>query len=300
MANAERNRALMALAVGVSAISFAAIFIKKAAPTDAFVIAGVRLSIAALLLAPAVYRGWRAGRLPAATLRKALLGGVLYAVHFGAWIESLELTSVAASVTLVTSTPLLLASFALVTGKDRPEPRHWVAIAMAVVGVAIISGYDLLVPSGARAVVGDLLALGGAAAMAGYLLVVRSLGEDLDPWAFMGVACAVGALCLLGGGAAVGVELVVPSGQAFFFIVLSALVPQLVGHGALTWSLRYLPPTMVGMATVVEPVGSTLLAWLWLGEVVAPTTALGAAVTISAVLLAASRGPRKDEVTESG
>jgi drug/metabolite transporter (DMT)-like permease len=126
--------------------------------------------------------------------------------------------------------------------------------------------------------------------MAGYLLIARRQGESLPVFAFSGIACAVGAAVLLGGAVAAGIPIAVPSMQAFGFIVLSALIPQLIGHGLLTWALRHVRPTVVGLATVGEPVGATILAWIWLGETPGLGTAIGCMVTVFAVALAVSRG----------
>jgi drug/metabolite transporter (DMT)-like permease len=280
---AAKRAAAASLALGVVAISFAAILFRKAAPTHPLLMAAVRLAVAAVVLAPVTLRAWRRGRLPSRILGPALGAGVLYALHFGTWVSSLELTTVAASVTLVTATPLLLAVVAWVTGRDRPDRRHWGALLLAAVGVTLIGGFDL--GTSPRALLGDVLAALGAAAMAGYLLLVRSRGAELDVWGFSGVACAVGAGCLLLAAAAAGLPIRVASSQSLGYLVLAALVPQVLGHGLLTWSLRHVRPTVVGMATVGEPVGSTLLAWLWLGEVVPPGVAAGCAVTLLAVVL---------------
>lgn len=290
-----RSRVVAALVVAVVAISFAAPFFRKADPTHPLVVAGGRLLIAALLLAPMTVRGLRAGRLRGPILGSAVLGGLAYAVHFGTWVASLQLTSVAASVTLVTATPLLLALVALGTGRDRPDPRHWLAIALALGGLALIGGADL---ASGDALLGDALALAGAAAMAAYLLVVRRHGADLEPWSFLGVATAVGALTLLGTAALSGVPIAFASEEAFLFVVLAALLPQLVGHTLITWSLRHTRPTVVGLATVGEPVGSTILAATWLGELPSAQTLLGCAVTVGAVALAVWEQPSAD-VTKS-
>lgn len=284
MERGSQTASAAAVTVAVVAISFAAIFFRKAAPTHPLVMAGVRLAIASVLLVPMSVRAARAGRLPSSARVAAVGAGLLYGVHFGAWVTSLTLTTVAASVTLVTATPLLLAVVAVVTGRDRPERRHWWAIGLAAVGVLLIGGGDL--GTSVRALLGDALALVGAGAMAGYLLLVRRQGDALDVWGFSGIACLVGAIALLGGALAVGIPIAVPSTEAWIFLAVAALLPQIVGHGLLTWSLRHLRPTVVGMATVGEPVGSTILAWLWLGEIVPPVTAAGCAVTLTAVLLA--------------
>lgn len=269
--------------VAVIAISFAAIFFRKAAPTHPLVAAGVRLVIAAVLLSPFVFRAARDGRLSTPVLRSACLAGIAYAVHFGAWVTSLTLTSVAASVTLVTATPLLLTVVAFVTGRDRPDRRHIAAIAMALVGLVLIGGADL---ANEGALLGDGLAALGAVAMGAYMLIARRHGPSLDVWAFTGVATAVGGALLLAATVMMGVSVSFPSTEAFIYVALAALIPQLVGHSLLTWSLRHTRPTVVGIATVGEPVGSTILGWLWLKEHPSGAVLLGCGVTIVAVLMA--------------
>ncbi len=281
---AGHSRATAAVALGVLSISSAAILFRAAAPTHPLVEAAVRLSVAAVLLAPMVVRGWLAGKLPRPILRSAVVCGLLYGVHFGSWVSSLAMTSVAASVTIVTATPLLLAVIARVTGRDRPDRRHYFAIALALVGVGLIGGHDLSAQGSALA--GDGLALLGAFAMAFYLLIARSHGTRLEVWSFSGVACAVGAVSLLASSLVAGVPIAVSSARAFGYLVLAALVPQLVGHGMLTWALRELRPTVVGMATVGEPALATLLAWWLLGEVPAGQVLAGCTITLAAVMLA--------------
>ncbi len=280
---------LVPLGLGAAslALSFAAPLFRFAAPTPPLAAAAFRLALAAALLAPLVARSRRAGRLPPEALRAAVLGGVAYAVHFGTWVTSLTLTSVAASVTLVTATPLLLALVAAATGRDRPDARLWAAIALATTGVTIIGWHDLSLSR--EALVGDALALTGAGAMAAYLLLARAQGPRLDAVAFMGVAVAVGALLLALAGLAAGTAPLPEGERALWALVAAALLPQLVGHSLLTWALRHARPAVVGMATVGEPVGAAVLAWLWLGEAVPPVVAAGCAVTLAAVALALLR-----------
>ncbi len=274
----------LALATAVASISFAAIFFKQAAPTHPLVVSGTRLAIAAVILAVPTLRAARAGRLSARIVRAGAICGVLYGIHFGTWVTSLSMTSVASSVTLVTATPLLLAGLALATGRDRPEARHWASIGLALVGLSAIGWADLSLSR--DALVGDGLALVGAAAMAGYLQIVRGLGKDLDVLAFGGLATFFGALALLAAAVVADVPIAFASSASLGWIALAALIPQLIGHNLLTWSLRHATPTAVGIATVGEPVGATLLAWLWLGETVGWLILAGCAVTLAAVFLA--------------
>jgi drug/metabolite transporter (DMT)-like permease len=268
----------------VLAISFAAIFFRKAAPTNPLVAAGIRLAVASIILMPVIYRAAAKGLVTLRLIRSGIIAGLLYGVHFGTWVTSLTLTSVASSVTLVTATPLLLAVTAIITGRDKPDPKHWWSMALACCGIAIIGSHDHSL--GVEALMGDALAFGGAAAMAGYMLVGRRLGDAMHVWSFAAIATFVGAVALLGTAFFLGIPIEAASNEALLYLVLAALVPQLIGHNLLTWALRYVRPTVVGIATIGEPVGAALLGWLWLDEAVSATVALGCSLTIAAVLLA--------------
>lgn len=284
---AQKKLVPAALFLAVVSISFAAIFFRQAAPTHPLVSAGIRLAVAAIVLLPWTIRALRKARSQARLLLSATLAGLLYGVHFGSWVSSLMLTSVPASVTLVTTTPLLLALLALITGRDRPDRRVWLALLLAFVGLLFIGGTDFAL--GPEALAGDGLALLGAMGMVGYLIVARRLGEDLDLWAFSGIATGVGAISLLATAALAGIPLQPASTEAFVYLVLAAIVPQLIGHNLLTWSLRYTRPVVVGMAVVGEPVGATILSVLWLGDSISVLVIIGCVITISAVILAIVR-----------
>lgn len=280
----SRRAVPVALLTAVAAISFAAIFFRLAQPTHPLAAAAIRLLFATIVLAPFTVRARLAGRLPNAHIRAAAVAGVLYGVHFGAWVWSLGMTTVAASVTLVTATPVLLAAVAGFSGRDVPVPRLRASLALAVVGVMLIGGADF--GRSSSALMGDALALVGAAAMAGYLVLVRGLGGSLHVLGFSGIACAVGGVVLGLTGLLAGVDMAPSSITALGYLALAALLPQVIGHSLLTWSLRHATPVAVGVATVGEPVGATLLGWFWLAEAVPVQVGVGCVVTLLAVVLA--------------
>jgi drug/metabolite transporter (DMT)-like permease len=117
----------------------------------------------------------------------------------------------------------------------------------------------------------------------------------------MGLACGVGGALVMAVAAIAGVDLAPASPGALLYIFLSALIPQLVGHGLLTWSLRYTTPTVVGLATLGEPVGSTLLAWVWLGEAAPALVLVGCVVVLFSRVPARARPARgADAVAAAG
>src|SRR5688572_13916176 len=98
MAEARRASARLvplALAAAIVGISFASIFIRCSGPTHPLIVAAGRLAIAALVLAVPTVQAWRSGRIPPRVRRAAVAGGLFYAIHFGSWVSSLAMTSIA-------------------------------------------------------------------------------------------------------------------------------------------------------------------------------------------------------------
>jgi len=279
------------LAVGVLAISCAAIFFRQALQTDPWVAAGWRLVLASLLLSFSLVRAFRAEQLSRDFLKAAALAGVFYAIHFGAWVSSLKHTSVAASVTLVTATPVMLVIWSWWSGRDRPSNTVILAVCVSFVGIITIGGGDFSLSG--DALWGDGLAIIGALAMASYMLHVRRLGV-FPVFAFSCVATAVGGALLLLAAGVRGVSLVPDSPRSALFIGLAALIPQLIGHNAMTWSLRHTTPTIVGLATLVEPVGAAFLAWWIFTELPDGPVIVGCGLTLVGVAIAITGGRSRD------
>lgn len=275
-----------ALFLAIASISFAAICFRKAAPTHPLVMSAVRLSIASALLMPWLFKAYGKKQLSKKIVQAGLLAGLFYAIHFGAWVWSLTLTSVAASVTLVTATPIVLAVLGLLTKKDPPSKPLLGALLIASLGIAMIGGTDW--SANTSALIGDALAFLGAVAMAGYLLNARRLGQDFPILGFSAIACACGAL-LLWLTILITNQPIALSTNSLIWLTMAALIPQLMGHTLLTWSLKHISPTQAGIATLGEPVGSTLLGMLILKEFVPWTTLVGCGFTLFAVLIAMMR-----------
>ena len=277
----------LAMGLAVASISCAAIFFRKAQPTPPLTMAGVRLTMAACVLWPVAIWQNRGGTVSRRVWTYGALCGGLYGLHFGAWVSSLMLTSVASSVTLVTATPLLLGLHGALSGRDRPNRRFWISICIALVGLSFIGGADM--QGGEDALLGDALALLGAAAMAAYLLVSRRLGEEMNLWYFTATATSVGAVLMLSVAASLGQSILPLTTASWMWIAAAALIPHLIGHTLLTWGVRYASPTTVGFTTLGEPVGAAFLGWVVLGESVSAPVGIGCALTLLSVGMALRR-----------
>jgi drug/metabolite transporter (DMT)-like permease len=295
MTEPSHPRVALVLAVALVAISGAAIFIRFA-EAPGVVVAAWRMLIAASLLAPITLRALRRTPLTPATTWPTVAAGVLLGVHFAAWISSLSYTTVAASVTLVSTTPLWVALLAWAFLRRAPTLSMLLGILLAVAGGAVIAFGDLVGATRASTapapLLGDALALLGAIALAGYLLLGRTAqrrGLAVD--AYAGVAYAVAALVLLPLPALLGAAYLDYPLATFGWILALALVPQLIGHTGINYAMRHLEPTRVATATLMEPIGAALLAAAIFAELPGVVTLLGAAALLTGVFITVRTRP---------
>jgi drug/metabolite transporter (DMT)-like permease len=289
---------LVVLLGGILAVSTASIFIRYAQPgAPSLTIAAGRLALAALVLAPVALARHRAtlARLTARQFGLAVLTGAFLAAHFAFWITSLEYTSVLSSVVLVCSTPLWVGLLAPLVLRERLTRAVALGILVAFAGGVVVgmgdAGGGAVATPGGRALFGDFLALAGAWMMAGNLLVGRRLRADLGLVPYVTVVYSAAAVVLLVLMAAAGQGFLGLSPATCLWIALLALVPQLLGHSSFYWALRWLPASLVAVALLGEPVGSSLLAWALLGEVPGPVTLAGAALVLAGIAVVSRSSP---------
>ncbi|MPZ14518.1 MAG: EamA family transporter [Chloroflexi bacterium] len=218
--------------------------------------------------------------------RLALLAasGVLLGFHFALWTTSLFWTSVASAVLLVDTHPVLLPFAARAVLGERTPAGVWIGIGLTLTGAALIAVGDIEV--GARALVGDAMALTASAAFAGYLVIGRYARPRLGIAAYAGIVYGVAALTIAVLVLALGVPIRDVSARDVALWMGLVLVPTLGGHTVLNWALRHLPVSVVGVSILGEPVATTVFAWLLLAEQPPGATFLGGPIILVGVYLA--------------
>lgn len=302
-----RSTLIFALLAGIAAVSTASIFIEFAqnAGAASIVIAAFRLTLATLALAPLALTRYRA-QLRQLTRREwllALLAGVFLALHFSVWVTSLQYTSVASSVVLVTTTPLWVALLSPLVLHERVGKATYVGLVLALLGGSIVGLSDactwhagaIACPSagvflGGTAFLGDFLALAGAWMAAGYLLVGRKLRARMDLVPYIFVVYGMSAILLIAFMFGLRESPLGLSPITYLWLVLLALVPQLLGHSIFNWSLKYLPVSLVSVSLLGEPVGSTILAYFLLQQQPGLVKIGGAVLILLGIWLAANKG----------
>ncbi len=304
MNTTHRNPTLLTLAIagGVLAVSTAAIFIRYAQQdVPSLVIAALRLTLAALALAPVTLTRHYAEikSLSRYELGLGLLSGFFLALHFATWISSLEFTSVASSVVLVSTTPLWVALLSPLVLRESISRKTFIGLGLALIGGTVVGLSETCqVQNGiicpplseffkGQALWGNFLALCGAWMAAGYLLIGRHLRAKLSLIPYIFIVYGMAALIL--------VIIMLTSGQSpfgyppinYLWMVLLALVPQLLGHSTFNWALRYLPASFVAVTLLGEPIGSTVLAYFILREAPSVLEIFGGGFILAGIYVAA-------------
>jgi len=297
-----RTTPLFVISLGIVAVSTASLMIRfaQALGTPSLVIAAGRLAIAVLVIIPIVVARDRSEllALPHKELWLALASGSFLAVHFATWVTSLQYTSVASSVVLVSTSPLWVTLASSVLLHERPSRDMIVGMTLAILGSAGVALADTCLSAGRWAcaqaaggrlsgsILGDALALVGAFMAAGYFLLGRRLRPTLSLRVYVFLSYGMAALLLLLSLPVAGLKVTGYLPSAYLWIVLLAIIPQLVGHSSFNWALRYLSATFVTISVLGEPIGSTLLAYLFLGETPGPVKIAGAALILTGILIA--------------
>ena len=276
--------AYFGLLVGIVSVSFASIFIRLA-DAPALVIGAYRLTIASLILTPLAWTRVRNELLSLSRrdLSLAILSGLFLGAHFASWIASLQYTSVAASVVLVSTSPLFVGIASHFLYQEKLTPMKILGIILAMAGASIIGmgGFEVSLGN----LWGDFLALLGAIAVSGYFLIGKALRPRLSILAYIYPTYWTAAISLILASFLAGLPFTGYSPRTYLMFLLLALVPQILGHSSFNWALRYLSSTLVTVATLGEPVGATLLAYFILREAPLPLEMIGGIIILFGIFL---------------
>ncbi len=272
--------ALLAL-LAVTLFSTSALLVRLSAPVPSLEVAFWRLLVAGVVVLLAARLTGQLSRRPTFDARRFGVYGLITAAHFGLYIASLGYTTVANALAIVYTAPVFVAAFSHAFLREPVTRRQLAGIAVVVLGVSILAGYDIA--TDARRLAGDALALGSAAAFGLYSVAGRGERARYPLLVYAGAVYLLASLWLLpAAGFSFDVARYTPANSAA--IAALAVFPLAVGHTLYNAALRRIHATRANVLSTLEVVGGAFLAWAVLGEPVPPEAALGTAVTLAGVL----------------
>jgi drug/metabolite transporter (DMT)-like permease len=281
--SSSHRKAYAALALGVFAIGWSALFVRwSAVPgwTSAF----WRMTLAQLVFVPWALASRREGaaHMPSrAAVRDAIIAGVFFAADLALFNTAVMVSSAANATLLGTNAPIFVALGAWLLYRDRPTRRFWAGFALSFVGMIAIVGTDLV--RHPHLGLGDLFALGGAACYAGYLLYVRRSRQEIDALTFSAISGVAAVVTLLGICLVLGTPLAGFPVRSWWALVGLALVTQVIGHLSVAYSLGRLPVSRTSIALLGQAPLTAILAVPLLGERLTVIQLAGGALVLAGI-----------------
>ncbi|MGB9965268.1 DMT family transporter [Halobacterium hubeiense] len=276
---------MAAVAVAVVAVSTSAILVELS-DAPRVLKAGYRVLFTTALVAPFAFRERREfADVAGSDWLVVSAAGVLLAVHFASWFASIEFTSIAASTTLVQTQPAFVAVGAWLLLDERVGARIVGGVLVAIAGSVLLSAGDFLAGTavGSAPNLGNALAVVGAVAGAGYVLAGRSVRQRLSLAPYVFAVYGVCTVVLFAVAVALGLPLVDYPPREWALFVAMAVGPGLFGHTLVNWALKHVESSVVSVALLGEPVGSTLLALAVFGQVPGAFTVAGGLVVLAGI-----------------
>ncbi|MET3292314.1 UNVERIFIED_CONTAM: drug/metabolite transporter (DMT)-like permease [Brevibacillus sp. OAP136] len=276
----------MTLFFGVFALSTSAIFVKLAdAPTT--ITAFYRMFFATVMLLPFLLVNKKNRKelclLSKNQWRLGLLSGVFLAAHYVLWFESLNYTSVASSTVIVTLQPLFSMAGGFFLFKERFSKGALMGCLVAIAGSIVIGWQDFQISG--QALFGDILAFIAAGVITAYFFIGQHVRKKLSlvPYSVIGY----GSSSLFLGVFAISQQ--APffdySVQTWWSFIGLAFVATILGQTIFNWLLKWLSTSVISMSILGETIGTCILAYLILDEVISLQQGIGIAIILSGLAL---------------
>ena len=270
--------------LGVAAMSSSAIFVRySSAPSIVLVLYRMLFSVVLLLPSVLLKNRQELKELQRRDWLLCAISGVFIGLHFSAYFEALKWTSIAAAVVLSDTEVLFVALALVLIFKKKLTGGAWFAIALAFGGSIVIAMADS--SAGMGSLRGTLLGLASGFLMSVYTMIGSVCRRKVSTTVYTFVvycmaAVTVMAVALFGGTPLLGhggVNLAIGLGLAVF--------PTLLGHSVFSWGLKYLPPTFIASAKLLEPVLAAIMGWILFRENPGWQVAIGGAIVVAGIAL---------------
>jgi drug/metabolite transporter (DMT)-like permease len=288
------------LLFGVLCGSTAVIMI-KASTEHPFLVASYRLLVAGGVLLPLFFRdlkAWRSrqgepGYEPYSwrQVSWSLVPAVVLAIHFMSWVVGARMTQVANASLIVNLTPVFMPFYVWVLFRERVTGLELLGTVFTLGGMFALSGSHVSLSS--VSFQGDLICFGSMLCFALYLALGRKNSGRLPLWLYMvPLYLIAGVLCFL-----CALPFVNPMKSYTLLnvalMVGLGLVPTVVGHTVLNYSLKFFRGQVVSVTNLAQPIFAAVLAFFLFRELPAPAFYLSAALIFLGVVIVLYSGYRR-------
>lgn len=273
----------IALAVGISALSLSAMFVRWAeapGPITGF----YRLLISTILFTPLFIRQQKQLEpINKKYLIFPLFAGIFTAFDFAFWNSSLKYTTAANATLLGNTSPLWVALFAFFILREKLRRSFWLGLIIALAGAALVMGSDFLLHPTLG--LGDLMASAAAIFYASYQLTTQRGRKYIDPFRYIWLIGVSATISMFIMNLSLGNSFTGYSTQTWVIFFVTAIVSQMIGYLAISYALGHLPASVVSPTLIGQPILTAILAIPMLGEIPNPIQWIGGAIALAGIYM---------------
>jgi len=205
------------------------------------------------------------------------VAGFFLSLHFFSWIQSLQYTTVAASVIVVNSSPLWVIFLSFVFFRETINPLQVIGLILSFIGVILIALLNSPLESVNKFQEGVILALFGGVAVAVYFIIGKRMRSSFRvsniPYTyFVNGFCA---FFLFVYSVLLSENIFIFPESDFFWFFALAIGPSLLGHALYTYAMKILSSQTVSLTVLGEAIGASILSFIFLTEVLSVPTIIG-------------------------
>lgn len=273
----------IALAIGISALSLSAMFVRWAeapGPITGF----YRLLISTILFTPLFIRQQKQLEpINKKYLIFPLFAGIFTAFDFAFWNSSLKYTTAANATLLGNTSPLWVALFAFFILREKLRRSFWFGLIIALAGAALVMGSDFLLHPTLG--LGDLMASAAAIFYASYQLTTQRGRKHIDPFRYIWLIGVSATISMFIMNLSLGNSFTGYSTQTWVIFFVTAIVSQMIGYLAISYALGHLPASVVSPTLIGQPILTAILAIPMLGEIPNPIQWIGGAIALAGIYM---------------
>jgi drug/metabolite transporter (DMT)-like permease len=282
------TRASLVLLFGVACLGFSPLFVKWANAPGA--VTGFYRMLGAVIVFALPFsrrmqerRSGSRNRLPRREIAVAMLGGFFFAGDLIFWNTGILIGGATNPTLMGNTAPLWVGLGAMIFFHEKLPTMFWVGLLATLAGAALILGLDA-----ARSLtlgMGTLLGLVAGVFYGGYFLVTQRSREQLDALSYFWIAASSATVLLFFAALLLDQALLGYPALTYLNFLALALVVQVLGQFSFSYSLGFLPASVVAPAGLGQPVVAALLAWLLLGEPITLLQAAGGLTVLAGVFI---------------
>lgn len=269
------------LVIGVFFVSFAAIFVKLI-DVEPSVIAMYRLGIGGLLLFPYIIKKRELKNIKTNDFKFIFFAGLMISLHYLTWFTSLNFTSVTSSTLIICTEPLVALAFGFLLYREKVSTKQFIILLVALVGVGIVAWGDFKLNT--DTIIGDVLTFIAVIFFVIYLLISEKVVQKYSFITYTSLLFIVASIILLIYNLIMGFNLLNYELYDWLILLLIATIPN-IGQLIFNDILKYVKPSLIASAILLEPIFATILAVIILKDKVYLNHYLGGIIIIISVYL---------------